>query len=56
MSLDWAGPVATAAVGVAGVFFTWLTRKQARREVAQMAAQSLRQAQLQRVRAERREA
>jgi hypothetical protein len=44
MSLDWVGTLATAGVGVAGVFFTWLTGRQARSQVMEMAASSLKQA------------
>jgi hypothetical protein len=56
MSLDWVGTLAAAGVGVAGVFFTWLTGRQARSQVMEMAAFSLKQAEQQRVREERREA
>jgi hypothetical protein len=56
MSLAWVGTVAAAAVGAMGVFFTWLTGKQARSHVAEMSAQSLKHAERQRVREERQEA
>lgn len=56
MSLDWVGTLATACVGAAGVFFTWLTGRQARSQVMEMAALSLKQGEQQRVREERREA
>lgn len=56
MSSEWVGTLAVAAVGAMGVFFTWLTGRQARSQVAEMAAQSLTHTEWQRVREERREA
>jgi hypothetical protein len=56
MSLDWVGTLATATVGAVGVFFTWLTGRQARSQVMEMATLSAKQAEQQRVREERREA
>jgi hypothetical protein len=56
MSLEWVAPVATAGVGVAGVFFTWLSGRQTRKQAAEMDSLSYRQAERQRVREEQREA
>lgn len=56
MSLEWVGTLAAASVGALGVFFTWLTGRQARSQIAEMSALSLMHAERQRVRDERREA
>ena len=56
MSLEWVGTLAAATVGAIGVFFTWLTGRQGRSQVAEMSAQSQMHAERQRVREERREA
>jgi len=41
MPWEWVGPVATAAVGIAGIFGTWLNGKQARDDAKQLAGQVL---------------
>jgi hypothetical protein len=56
MSLDWVGSLATAGVGAVGVFFTWLTGKQARSQALEMATLSFKAAERQRLRDEQREA
>lgn len=38
---DWIGPVATATVGIAGIFGTWFNGKQARDDAKELATQSL---------------
>ncbi|MBL7260641.1 hypothetical protein [Paractinoplanes lichenicola] len=40
MAADWIAPAATAASGCAGIFFTWLTGAQSRKQVEQMAMRS----------------
>jgi hypothetical protein len=44
MAWEWVGPTATAAVGTAGIVFTWLTGKQARDD-ARAAAREAREQQ-----------
>jgi hypothetical protein len=52
--LDWIGPVAAGA-GVAGVFFIWLSGRQGRNHVSQLAASAETRADRERLRNEQRE-
>jgi hypothetical protein len=41
VAYEWIGPVSAAVVGVSGIFFTWLTGKQARDQAEQVADKRL---------------
>ncbi|QFS92294.1 hypothetical protein FIV07_16135 [Mycobacterium sp. THAF192] len=41
MAWEWVGPVATATVGIAGIFGTWLNGKQGRDDARTLAGESL---------------
>ncbi|HEX6758636.1 MAG TPA: hypothetical protein VF086_09550 [Propionibacteriaceae bacterium] len=41
MAYEWIGPVSAAVVGISGIFFTWLTGKQARDQAHQTADKRL---------------
>ena len=56
MSWEWVAPIATAAAGIAGVFFTWLTGSQGRKQVESMARGARRQQANDQIRDERRAA
>jgi hypothetical protein len=46
MAWEWVAPVATATVGVAGVFFTWLSGKQGRDHAEKLAEDARKQQRL----------
>jgi hypothetical protein len=56
MAWEWVAPVATAASGCAGVFFTWLSGAQGRKQVQEMTRREEQRATLERIVLERRNA
>lgn len=56
MAWEWVAPVATASVGAAGVFFTWLTGTQSRRHLERLTRRAEETARYERSVRERRDA
>ena len=56
MAWEWVAPVATAATGCAGVFFTWLSGNQSRSQADELATRSEARAQRETAARERRDA
>jgi hypothetical protein len=56
MSWEWVAPVATAASGITGIYFTWLTGSQGREQVIELAQRSEAERDRSRIIAERRDA